>query len=109
MDIECTCMSDSVSTEILMLVLGAVLGLLASLFTMIIQRVLDKKGKLNVFYQFSHQKGMGGATWGFDENPDGRKYFVIPIVFEFQNTSNTTRVIRYVRVYLYDGKKLWQK
>ena len=44
MNIECTCMSDSVSTEILMLVLGAVLGLLASLFTMIIQRFLDKKG-----------------------------------------------------------------
>ena len=52
---------------------------------------------------------MGGATWGFDENPDGRKYFVIPIVFEFQNTSNTTRVIRDVSVYLYDGKKFVAK
>lgn len=56
MNIECTCMSDSVSTEILMLVLGAVLGLLASLFTMIIQRFLDKKGKLNIFIGFLIRK-----------------------------------------------------
>lgn len=45
-------MNDSVSMEILMLILGAALGFLASLFTMIIQRVLDKKGKLNIFIGF---------------------------------------------------------
>lgn len=76
-------MNDSVSMEILMLILGAALGFLASLFTMIIQRVLDKKGKLNIFYRFSYQKGVNGETWGFEETPNGGKCFVIPIVFEF--------------------------
>lgn len=65
-----------------------------------------KKGKLNIFYRFSYQKGMNGETWGFEETPNGGKCFVIPIVFEFQNTSNTTRVIRDVSMHLYDGKNL---
>ncbi len=45
MDVDCLCMGDLVSIEILMLVLGVALGLLSSLFTMIIQRVLDRKYK----------------------------------------------------------------
>ena len=109
MDIKCSCMNDSVSMEILMLILGAALGFLASLFTMIIQRVLREKGKLNIFYRFSYQKGVNGETWGFEETPNGGKCFVIPIVFEFQNTSNTTRVIRDVSMHLYDGKKFVAK
>ena len=101
----CLCANESFNNEIIMLIIGALLGLVASLFTMIIQRWLDKKGKLNIYYRFSHQKGMGGATWGFGDSPGGSKYFVIPVVFEFQNTSNTTRVIRDVSMLLYDGKK----
>lgn len=90
--------------EITMLIIGAVLGLAASLFTMVVQRWLDKKGKLHIFYRFSYQRGMGGRSWGFEDNNDGRPYFVIPVVFEFQNTSNTTRVIRDVSLLLYNGK-----
>lgn len=96
----------STQKEILMLIIGAMLGLVASLFTMVVQRWLDKKGKLNIFYRFSYQKGMGGATWGFEKSADGRLYFTLPVVYEFQNTSNTTRVIRDVSMLLYDGKQL---
>lgn len=95
--------------EITMLIIGAVLGLVASLFTMVAQRLLDKKGKLHIFYRFSYQRGMGGRSWGFEDDNDGKPYFVIPVVFEFQNTSNTTRVIRDVSLLLYNGKTLVAK
>ena len=94
------------NTEVLMLLIGAGLGLLASLFTMIVQRWLDRKGKLNIFYRFCHQKGTNGRSWGFENSEDGRIYLTIPVVFEFQNTSNTTRVIRDVSLLLYNGKHL---
>lgn len=92
--------------EVIMLIIGAVLGLMASLFTMVVQRWLDKKGKLHIFYRFSYQRGMGGRSWGFEDNNNGKPYFVIPVVYEFQNTSNTTRVIRDVSLLLYNGKTL---
>lgn len=96
--------ATTLNSEIIMLVIGAVLGLIASLFTMVVQRWLDKKGKLNIFYRFCHQKGTNGRSWGFQNSEDGRIYFTIPVVFEFQNTSNTTRVIRDVSLILFNGK-----
>ena len=99
------CNNSGVSHEIIMLILGAILGLFASLITLVIQCLLDKKGKLNIFYQFTYQKGMGGESWGFMDEPFGGFMFVLPVVFEFQNTSNTTRVIRDVSMNLYNGEK----
>jgi len=98
--------TTSLTSEVIMLILGAVLGLVASLFTMVVQRWLDRKGKLNIFYRFCHQKGTNGRTWGFENSEDGRVYLTIPVVFEFQNTSNTTRVIRDVCFLLYNGREL---
>lgn len=95
---------SSFNIEIFMLVLGAILGLVASLATIIIERVLDKKGKLNIFYRFCYQKTGRRESWCFEDSGDGRKYFTVPVVYEFQNTSNTTRVIRDVSLLLYNGK-----
>ena len=94
---------SSLSTEIFMLVLGAILALVASLTTVIIERVMDKKGKLNIFYCFCYQKTGRRESWGFKDSEDGRKFFTVPVVYEFQNTSNTTRVIRDVSLLLYNG------
>lgn len=97
------------NTEIVMLILGAVLGLMASIITMIAQRWLDRKGKLNIFYRFCYQKNGKGQSWCFEDGADGQKFFTVPVVFEFQNTSNTTRVIRDVSLLLYNGKDLVAK
>ena len=90
--------------EVLLIVIGAVLGFLLSIITTIIQRQMDRNGKLHLFYRFTNSKG-DGAAWGFDENGDGNLCFEIPILFEFQNTSNTTRVIRDVSFLLYNGNE----
>lgn len=102
---EVITLTSSFLQEVLLVVLGAVIGFGASLITIIIQRALDKMGKLNIFYCFSNQQGMNGRTWGFEDDGDGNISFVLPVVFEIQNTSNTTRVIRDVSFLLYQGKK----
>lgn len=95
--------------EIVMLVAGTVLGLVASLFTMVVQRLLDKKGKLQIFYRFSHQRNGRRISWGFENTGDGHVDFTIPVLYEFQNTSNTTRVIRDVSIILCKGNQLVAK
>ena len=87
--------------EIIYVVVGAVIGFIASIIVMIMERVLDKKGKLNIFYRRINQKIANGLGWGFDEGVDGRLFFTLPVYFELQNTSNTTRVIRDLSFLLY--------
>lgn len=70
------------------------------------ERVLDKKGKLNIFYKRICQKIGNGLGWGFDKGVDGRLFFTLPVYFELQNTSNTTRIIRDLSFLLYSGTEL---
>ena len=36
--------------EIIYVVVGAVIGFIASIIVMVMERILDKKGKLNIFF-----------------------------------------------------------
>ena len=92
--------------EVVLLVIGAAIGLVASLATTVIQNHLDQKGKLNIFYKFITPKGAKQPGWGFRNRGDGHIYFSVPVVFELQNTSNTTRVIRDVSLLLYRNNQL---
>lgn len=89
--------------EIIYVVVGAVIGFIASIIVMVMERVLDKKGKLNIFYKRINQKIGNGLGWGFDRDIDGRLFFTLPVFFELQNTSNTTRVVRDLSFLLYSG------
>lgn len=95
--------------EVILLAIGAVIGLVASLATIGIQRYLDQKGSLNIFYRFINRRGGVARGWGFDKSPDGHLYFSIPVVFELQNTSNVTRVIRDVSFLLYNDNEVVDK
>lgn len=100
---------SNINTETFMLILGTILGFATSVATIIIERFLDKNGKLNIFYRFCYQKTGRRESWCFEDSGDGRKYFTVPVVYEFQNTSNTTRVIRDVSLLLYNGDKFVAK
>lgn len=50
--------------EIILLVVGAGIGFVASVGTILVQRLIDMKGKLNIFYRFTYQKGMGKTGGG---------------------------------------------
>lgn len=89
--------------EIIYVLVGAFIGFLGSIVILLAERALDKKGTIQIFYRRINQRGMEKFGWGFDEYADGRLGFTIPVVFEVQNTSNTTRVIRDVSLLLYSG------
>ena len=91
--------------EIIYVLVGAVIGFVGSIVVMLAERALDKKGTIQIFYRRTNQRGMKKFGWGFDEYVDGRIGFTIPVVFEVQNTSNTTRVIRDVSLLLYSGNE----
>lgn len=95
--------------EVVLLAIGAAIGLIASLATIAIQRFLDQKGKLNIFYRITNQRGATGSGWGFENSQDGYLYLTVPVVFELQNTSNTTRVVRDVNFLLYRDNLLIDK
>jgi len=85
--------------EVLLVVIGAVLGFALSIITTIVNKAIDKRGKLYIFYKLVYQKETTHKA-GIDEI-NGETYLMIPLYFELQNTSNTTRVIRDVCLYLY--------
>ena len=89
--------------EIIYVLVGAIIGFAGSIIVMLAERALDRKGAIRIFYRRTNQRGMKQFGWGFDEYADGRLGITIPVVFEVQNTSNTTRVIRDVSLLLYSG------
>lgn len=91
--------------EVWLIVIGAVLGFVLSIITTLVNKVIDKHGKIHLFYKFAYQKGTMLKA-GFISNC-GETYLIIPLYFEFQNTSNTSRVVRDICLYLYkDGKQI---
>lgn len=91
--------------EILMLLIGAGIGLFSSILTLGIERYWNRRGKLNIYYKAVVRK-TNHEGWGFEFNQaDLLWHFSFPVYFEFQNTSNTTRVIRDVNMLLYEGEK----
>lgn len=83
---------------------GGALGFAASIGALIAERIWDRAGSLKIFYviRSSHKKAID--TFGVSDSESGPA-FVVPLVFELQNTSNTTRVMRDVSILMYkDGK-----
>lgn len=91
--------------ELILVIIGAVLCFALSIVTTLVNKAMDKYGKLHLFYKFVYSKETARKA-GIKSNVGG-KYILIPVYFEFQNTANTTRVIRDVCLYLYnDGKRV---
>lgn len=87
--------------EILLVIIGAVLGFALSIITTLVNKVIDKHGKLHLFYKLVYQKSTGKKAR--IDSQGGETYLTIPLYFELQNTSNTARVIRDVCLYLYNN------
>lgn len=91
--------------EFISLIVGAGIGLASSICIIIIERWLDRQGKLSIYYKFTAQKKLK-KSWGFYDHSDGTISFIIPVIYEIQNTSNSTRVVRDVGLYLYNNESM---
>lgn len=100
--------NSSFFNEIILILLGAIIGFVSSIGTIIVQKNLDKKGKLNIFYKRTSLFGSDGLPGEItDKDIDGYYNCSIPLYLELQNTSNSTRVIRDFCLILYNkGKRV---
>lgn len=80
---------------------GGAIGFVASMCVLIAEKVWDKLGSLKIFYQIISGGKEVVEKFGTTQVTDGSNVFIIPMVFELQNTTNTTRVLRDVSINLY--------
>ncbi len=97
-------------SDFLNILFGAVIGFLLSIFTTIINFALERKGKLKIYYKIYTSENL---TEEFGFSFEAQKIaFIVPITFEMQNTSNSSRVIRDLSIHLFnkgnDFKKMRQ-
>ncbi len=88
--------------EVWLVVIGAGLGFVVSIGTTIVERCLEKIGKLKIYYTYNCLRD-NAFPFGFIESEDNYLTFSVPIICEIQNTSRATRVIRDLNVLLYNN------
>lgn len=88
--------------DILLLVIGGLISLVTSMSLLWVQRKLDRSGDLLIFYKMIIHPN--GQTPGFFSQSDGIS-FIIPIAFDLQNTSNSSKVMRDINILLYKDNK----
>lgn len=85
-------------------ILGAAIGFLASIGTMLVQHGMDTAGKLKLYcVVVKGDDPIESVGYKTSITEPGAISLLIPIKLEIQNTSNTCRVIRDVSMWLYKG------
>ena len=95
--------------EVILIMIGAVIGIFSSAATMLIQSISEKNGKFLIYTKFNCLKNMGKEGWGVFENSEGGLTILIPTIFEIENTSKRARVMRDVSMVLFNGEKFVAK
>lgn len=75
------------------MIVGAVIGFISSVGIVVVQRLLDRAGKLEIYVKVVNDRPTGTYTWGFQKNVDGI-LLTVPIWIEIQNLSNSNRILR---------------
>ena len=88
--------------DIILLLVGAAIGFISSVGIIVVERLFDRKGKLKVFYKFTNSS-ITHKPWNVHRKSNSSLCMNIPVAFELQNTSNTTRVIRDICIELFNG------
>lgn len=91
--------------EIVMLLIGAAISLFSSVVTLWMTNVINRTGKIRIFYRFIGLRDYTSG-WGFFGSEDGGMKLVIPALFEIQNTKNTPFVMRDVNLVLFRDKRI---
>ena len=87
--------------DVWLIVVGAIIGFVSSIGIIVVERMINNAGTLKLYYKFINNKNTENS-WGVREK-DGLLVFEIPVVFELQNTTNSTRVIRDLSLELFNG------
>lgn len=79
-------------------IIGGFIGFLSSLFMFLIQIVIDKKGKLYIY--FRRANALENMGWGIKNG-----CFMIPMYIDYLNTTNVNKAVRDFSLYIYGSDK----
>ena len=84
--------------------IGAAIGFVSSIGIIVVQRLFDRAGKLELYAKVVNDRPTGSNTWGFQKRADGI-LLSVPIWIEVQNLSNSARILRDINLLLVSGGK----
>lgn len=87
-------------------IIGAIIGFVSSIGIILVQRLVDKIGNIEMYARVVYDRSTGSRTWGFHRKAEGL-FLNIPLWIEIQNLSNSTRILRDINLLLVsEGKEL---
>jgi hypothetical protein len=95
----------NIQYQVVLLVIGSIIGSISSICTTIIAENIRNLGKLRLYYKVVFSKIIDRETWGFYYRSDGLT-FEVPIWIELHNTSNSVRIVRDLNILLYNNGKI---
>ena len=88
------------------MIVGALIGFVSSIGIIVVQRLIDGVGKLELFAKVVYDRSTGSHTWGFRRTADGI-FLNVPLWIEIQNLSKKPRILRDINLLLVsNGKEL---
>jgi len=84
------------------LLIGALIGFLASLLTTIVTKKMDSLGELKLYTKIVHVKN--NRNWGFIQHDPNNITLYIPLWIQIQNTSSTPKIVRDFNLHAYNNK-----
>ena len=90
--------------EIVLLFVGAVIGLASSLITTIINSLLKNKGSIKIYTKIIAPKLSGERSWGV-LNTGNEMRFIVPLKIQIQNTTEVSQVVRNLNILLFNNGK----
>ena len=94
-------------SEILKILIGGVIGFIFGFLTTLVKSAIDRNGKIKIYYKIYSSEN---PTEEFGFSSEGYEIvFIVPMCFEIQNTSNSSRVIRDLSINLFNKGKSFKK
>lgn len=93
--------------EIIKILISGGIGFLFGFLTTLVKSAIDRNGKLKIYYKiYSSENPAEEFAFSFNRP---KVAFVVPMSFEIQNTSNSSRVIRDLSINLFNKGKNFKK
>ena len=87
-------------------IIGAIIGFVSSIGIILVQRIVDRIGNIDIYTRVVCDRSTSSHIWGFHRRSN-ELFLNIPLWIEIQNLSNSTRILRDINLLLFsEGKEL---
>lgn len=94
--------------ELIYIGFGSILGFLLGVLGILIERYINRMGKLKIFYKIVNRREYLNG-WGFEKENGKIVSFCVPVRYEIFNSSNVSKILRDVSIDLYKDNRFVKK